>query len=329
MTRPRRTNEPAAGGRAATALIAIALTVAIAANASIPASAGASIQTMRTEELRSRELPPPVPCHTCWQPGLRTRWQYQLQGKRRYRATGGINTGITTVPFTGGPPVGPDAFDIDLYVDSEISGDDDTVDTAAVDAIHQAGGRAVCYVDAGTWERWRPDADSFPDSVKGKKNGWPGERWLDIRRADVLLPLMEARVALCAQGGFDAVEFDNVDGAFNKTGFPLKPDDQLAYNAALANIAHAHALSVGLKNDVDAGQVEALLPYFDFSVDEQCFQYRECSVLQVFVEAGKPVFNVEYHGSPSDFCPAMNDVYDFNSSAKRKSLLDEPWAPCR
>jgi hypothetical protein len=274
-------------------------------------------------------LPEPVPCHGCWHPGLETRWQYQLQGVKQYGSTGGINVSIAAVPYTGGPPVPPDAFDIDLYVDPAISGDNDTVDTVAVEAIHAQGGHAICYVDAGTWERWRPDADSFPDSVKGRRNGWPGERWLDIRRIDVLLPLMEARVTKCDKSGFDAVEFDNVDGAFNRTGFPLKPKDQLTFNAALANTAHTHGLSVGLKNDVDAGQVDALLPYFDFSVDEQCFQYHECSVLRAFVDAGKAVFNVEYRGEPSGFCPDMNGAFDFNSAAKRKSLFDEPWTPCR
>ena len=278
---------------------------------------------------RPRALPPPAACKGCWHPPLVTRWQYQLQGVKAFASTGGIDVAITSIPFTGGSPVAPDAFDIDLYVDQKISGNDHTIDTAAVAAIHAAGHRAVCYVDAGTWENWRPDADQFPKSILGRNNGWPGEKWLDIRQTDVLFPLMDARVAKCAQGGFDAVEFDNVDGAFNKTGFKLTKDDQLFYNASLANIAHGYGLSVGLKNDVDATQVSTLLPYFDFAVNEQCFQYHECAVLQSFVQAGKPVFNVEYKGKPSSYCPAMNDTYDFNSAHRKLSLFDEPWLPCR
>ena len=276
-----------------------------------------------------RSLPPPTPCNGCWHPPLVTRWQYQLQGVQAFASTGGINVAITEVPYGGGQPVAPDAFDIDLYVDQKISGNDHTVDTAAVTAIHAAGHRAVCYVDAGTWENWRPDAKQFPKKVRGKSNGWPGEKWLDIRQTQILLPLMEARVTKCAQGGFDALEFDNVDGAFNDTGFPLSKDDQLAFNARIANLAHAHGLSVGLKNDVDANQISTLLPYFDFAVNEQCFQYKECAALEPFVGAGKPVFNVEYKGPVSKFCPAMNGTYDFNSAFKKKSLYDEPWTPCR
>jgi len=37
----------------------------------------------------------------------------------------------------------------------------------------------------------RPDAGAFPDAVKGDSNGWSGERWLDIRRLDVLGPIMQ------------------------------------------------------------------------------------------------------------------------------------------
>ena len=88
-------------------------------------------------------------------------------------------------------------------------------------------------------------------------------------------------------------------------------------------MAHGYGLSVGLKNDVDATQVSTLLPYFDFAVNEQCFQYHECAVLQSFVQAGKPVFNVEYKGKPSSYCPAMNDTYDFNSAHKKLSLFDD------
>jgi hypothetical protein len=44
-------------------------------------------------------------------------------------------------------------------------------------------------VNAGAWERFRRDKD-FPDSVLGRAlDGWPGERWVDIRRMGVLAPI--------------------------------------------------------------------------------------------------------------------------------------------
>jgi hypothetical protein len=62
-------------------------------------------------------------------------------------------------------------------------------------------------------------------------DGWPGERWLDIRRIGALRPIMKARIAKCARKGFDAVEPDNIDGYQNRSGFPLTGSDQLRYNA--------------------------------------------------------------------------------------------------
>ena len=86
--------------------------------------------------------------------------------------------------------------------------------------------------------------------------------------------------------------------------FPLKYRDQLNYNIWLANQAHARGLSIGLKNDLD--QVKDLVPYFDWALNEECFQYDECELLLPFVEAGKAVFGVEYEGNSDSFCPQAN-----------------------
>jgi len=194
-----------------------------------------------------------------------------------------------------------------------------------VKKMHVKGIKAVCYVSAGSWEKWRSDAGRFPASVLGKSNGWPGERWLDIRKVSVLAPIMRARVRMCARKRFDAVEFDNVDGYQNATGFPLTGAEQLRYDVFLANAAHRRGMSVLLKNDL--GQIPKLLRYFDGALNEQCFQYRECGALRRFVRAGKPVFNVEYKLAKSAFCPKANRR-NFNSLKKRLSL--DAWrVPCR
>jgi hypothetical protein len=238
----------------------------------------------------------PVPCDGCWHPSLRTSWQWQLQGT--------INESVRA-----------HMYDVDMF----------ETPASTVTSLHGAGRVVLCYVDAGTWENFRPDASKFPGSVKGRPNGWPGERWLDIRRIEVLGPILRARVAACDRKGFDGVEFDNVDGYTNNTGFPLTSADQLRFDVWLANLAHRHGLSVALKNDV--GQVGKLLPYFDFSLDEQCFQYHECFKLKPFLKAGKAVFEVEYKLDPPQFCPKANSL-NFNSLRKRLSL--KAWRhPCR
>jgi hypothetical protein len=206
-------------------------------------------------------------------------------------------------------------YDIDLFQN----------DAPVVASLHSKGRKVICYLSAGSWEDWRPDAAKFPAVVKGNSNGWPGEKWLDIRRLDVLGPIMEARLDLCRQKGFDAVEPDNVDGYTNNTGFPLTYQDQLRFNIFLANAAHARGLSIGLKNDL--GQIGDLVTAFDWALNEQCFQYNECQTLLPFVAAGKAVFIAEYSTPTSSFCPQANAM---NFNALRKNLnLDAYRVACR
>jgi hypothetical protein len=138
---------------------------------------------------------------------------------------------------------------------------------------------------------------------------------------------MAARIQKCRQAGFDGVEFDNVDGYANRTGFPLTAQQQLTYDESLANLAHSYGLTAGLKNDV--GQLSALAPYFDFAINEQCQQYTECSGYRTsFIAAGKAVFQVEYKLSTSSFCAKANAA-NRNAILKNLSLFDTPYTPCR
>ena len=233
-----------------------------------------------------------------WRPPLNTSWQWQLTGQ----------------------PV-DDSFDVEMY-DIDLFDND----AAVVAALQAKGRKVVCYVNAGGWESWRPDEARFPEQVIGAAlDDWEGEKWLDIRRIDVLGPIMESRLDMCEEKGFDGVEPDNVDGYLNDTGFPLTKEDQLSYNIWWANEAHRRGLSVGLKNDMD--QIPDLLPHFDWALNEQCFQYDECEPLLPFIQAGKAVFNVEYELDSSEFCDRAN-AFNFNS-LKKHLELDPRREPCR
>jgi hypothetical protein len=224
-----------------------------------------------------------------WIPPVSTPWQWQL--------TGSIDQTVD-VPM----------YDVDLFDTS----------AAVVAALHAQGRKVVCYISAGTWENWRPDASAFPAAVLGSKvSGWAGEQWLDIRRTDLLGPIIGARMDLCRQKGFDGIEPDNVDGYTNNSGFPLTAQDQLNYNMWLASAAHARGLSVGLKNDLD--QAQQLVSSFDWALDEQCFEYNECNLLAPFTKAGKAVFEVEYSLSTTAFCPQALAL-SFNSMKKNLDL---------
>ena len=249
-------------------------------------------------------------------------WQYQLQTEtgRQFASSGGIDVGLCGVTVLVRGCQRAKVFSVDLYGPSGA-----TPNVEGVRAIKNSGGYAVCYVDAGTWEAWRPDARLFANSLLGRSNGWPGERWLDIRHQRALLSIMARRVALCKRAGFQAVDFDNVDAYENDTGFALTWAEQVSYNRALAVLAHRDRLAVGLKND--GAQAEVLAPWFDFAIDEQCVQYHSCALLNPFLRASKPVYDVEYVGSPQSDCTEAPKGVDV--IVKALSLTALPWRPCR
>lgn len=173
-----------------------------------------------------------------------------------------------------------------------------------VNALRKAGVHVWCYISAGTIEDWRPDLPDYEAAhqalvaaggaglIADSHGDWAGERWLDPRALDALLPLIEARLALCASKGFDMVEFDNVDGYENETGLVLSEQDALAFARALADAARRAGLSPMLKNVPDlAADLE---PWFDAYLMEECVLWDFCATAQPFTVAGKPSFDAEY-----------------------------------
>jgi hypothetical protein len=198
-----------------------------------------------------------------WKPPSQTSWQIEISNT--------VDTSFNVA-----------AYDIDLFDNA----------AAVMSGLHAQGRKVICYFSAGSYENWRPDASAFPASVLGSPlQGWPGEWWLDIRSPTVR-SIMEARLDLAVQKGCDAVDPDNVDEYTNSNGLGLTAADQLDYNEFIANAAHARNLAVGLKNDTD--QIPQLIGYYEFTVNEQCFDYNECNTLTPFISANKPVFQIEY-----------------------------------
>ena len=200
-------------------------------------------------------------------------------------------------------------YDVDLF----------DVSKAQISELQDKDIRVICYFSAGSYEAWRVDASQFPASALGDTlDGWEDERWLDIRDQGVLA-IMKTRIALASEKGCDAVEPDNVDGYTNQTGFNLSHEDQFAFNLALSTAAHSHGLGIGLKNDLD--QVMELEPYFDFAVNEQCFEYNECNALQPFTENNKAVFNAEYHSRWVNDANARATLCDQASTTGLSTLI--------
>jgi hypothetical protein len=227
-----------------------------------------------------------------WQPTVGLTWQWQIGNLD-------IDTSIEA-----------DVYDIDLYVDQSI-----------IDGLHAKGRKVICYISVGSWEDWRPDRDQFPADVLGKDyEGWPGEKWLDIRQIDKLAPIMLARLDLCKSKGFDAVEPDNMEVYTNNTGFPLTYEDQLTYALWLADEAHKRGLAIGVKNAPD--QVKDIIEHFDFAITEDAFYYGWAEKMLPFIEAGKPVFAAEYtdlNGKFTAVCRQSKEL-KFNTILKHRNL---------
>lgn len=92
-----------------------------------------------------------------WRPTASDTWQWQLRGP--------IDTSYEVK-----------IYDVDLF----------DVDAKTLAALKVAGRKVVCYFSAGSAEDWRPDYAKFSAANMGNAlQGWPGERWLDVRSATV------------------------------------------------------------------------------------------------------------------------------------------------
>ena len=190
-------------------------------------------------------------------------------------------------------------FDIQLTARFDLVRDTDVLalelfatSAARVQQLHSQKAAAVCYIAAGFWENWRPDAGQFPQPAVGRSRiGWPGQRWLDVRHP-ALRPILERRLDLCRDRGFDGVLLAGLDGYAQATGFAFAPNEQLAFNRWLAEAAHQRGLAVGIVNDLD--QAAELATSFDFLIADSCVAQGDCTHARPFLQAGKQVYLLAY-----------------------------------
>ncbi|WP_335938873.1 endo alpha-1,4 polygalactosaminidase [Streptomyces sp. PTD5-9] len=161
----------------------------------------------------------------------------------------------------------------------------------------------ICYVngfqtqpeDAGLWKSKYPAAilrDSAGSPVSDP--GWPDEMLLDTttaaKRATITKVLTKS-IARCADRGFDAVEFDNLD-SWTRSHGALTRSGNLALAKSLVGIAHRDGLAAGQKNTPQLGASGRKSTGFDFVVAEECVEYQECDA---YTKAyGRHVIDIEY-----------------------------------
>eukprot|EP00123_Amoebidium_parasiticum_P018274 comp24156_c0_seq1/m.43999 comp24156_c0_seq1/g.43999 ORF comp24156_c0_seq1/g.43999 comp24156_c0_seq1/m.43999 type:complete len:881 (-) comp24156_c0_seq1:183-2825(-) len=192
--------------------------------------------------------------------------------------------------------------DVDLFGTSE----------AQIATLKSQGHIVICYYSAGSLESGRPDTDKiktqYPQLLGKKMNGWP-ETWLNILLLDDLKQVMSWRLDQAKAKGCHGVEPDNVDCWANQciNNQPAQKkmyDAQLAYNKWTSNYAHSLGLTIGLKNNLE--QIKDLLGYYDFMMNESCFDYNECYYLDPFNKKNKSVFVTVYQGDYTAICKSSN-----------------------
>jgi hypothetical protein len=137
--------------------------------------------------------------------------------------------------------------------------------------------------------------------------GWPDEFLLDISTAEnraANLALVLPAISSCADKGFDAIEFDNLD-SYTRAEGRLSLEDALSFASLLVGAARDLGLASGQKNTPELGSRGRDEVGFGFAVVEECHRWRECSAYTDIYGAGQ-VLGIEYtddlRGSFTDAC---------------------------
>ncbi len=195
------------------------------------------------------------------------------------------------------PPVGaaPDYQLGGAYEPAEqvgIVGRDRTAETAS-DAY------SICYINA--FQTQPSELDQWPEDLLLRIDGdvvfdpeWPDEALLDTstdERRERIARIVRPWIVGCAEAGFDAVEFDNLDSYTRSEGL-LAGEDNLALAAALVDAAHRVGLAAGQKNAAEDASVLRERAGFDFALVEECAAYGECDAFTAVY--GEHVIDIEY-----------------------------------
>ena len=96
----------------------------------------------------------------------------------------------------------------------------------------------------------------------------------------------------------------------NSNGLGLTEEDTVAFLRSMSRYAVSYGLAMGLKN---AGSiVQRVSDFTEFSVNEQCVEYSECSTFAPFIKQGKPVFHIEYPDDVRTMDRAAGEEYCSN-----------------
>ncbi|CAN7347550.1 endo alpha-1,4 polygalactosaminidase [Microbacterium sp. LjRoot45] len=156
---------------------------------------------------------------------------------------------------------------------------------------------SICYVNA--FQTQPGEADDWPGALLLRDAAgelvidpdWPDEVIVDTRDAAGVAARVTPWIEGCAAGGFDAVEFDNLD-TYTRTDGALSRADNVAVAGLLVEAAHRVGLAAGQKNAAEDAELLRTEAGFDFAVTEECAAYDECAAYTDVY--GDAVIGIEY-----------------------------------
>ena len=178
---------------------------------------------------------------------------------------------------------------------------------ATVAALQANGNEVGAYMSIGTGEDWREDFDALrPYLVTMPWDEWGGEYFVTSTAG--ALPLMAARIDRVAAWGFDWVEFDNMDWAYDDGsrqayGFATTVEEGVAYYRALCDHAQAAGVRCMAKNVTEGAEAFDGVIYESYPDDMGWWD--EAGGV-AFARAGKPVIVVHYGEAD---CAGVRDRY--------------------
>ncbi len=183
---------------------------------------------------------------------------------------------------------------------------------------------SICYINGfqtqpGELSLW--PAETILRDGNGTPIGdpdWPGEYLLDtstaVKRAQILA-VVDPWITACANAGFQAAEFDNLDSYTRSLGH-LSLANNTAMAEAFVASAHAAGLAAGQKNTAEESATLKAEAGFDFAVSEECAVWNECSS---YTDAyGLHVIDIEY---TDNIPPPFATLCDANPSLRSAMVL--------
>ena len=210
--------------------------------------------------------------------------------------------------LAGCAQVDPGALPVDGRVHYQLGGAAPLADGVTVVARDRtdppaAGAYSICYLNGFQTQPQEMDfwLDEHPDLLLRDESGepfidpdWPDEVMFDTTAAgnrEALADVIGEWIDGCAEDGFQAVEFDNLD-TFTRSDGAITMDDNLALATLLVARAHDSGLAAAQKNSGEIGARGRDEVGFDFAVVEECHEFDECGV---FAEVwGDGFIDIEY-----------------------------------